>query len=89
MRLGLIQGIITLCRGDGYENWCALMEPSLLRLLHTTSIHFTTVGPLGEHRGLRQSCHARIATLLERLRREREPLWRYLTANVPVVLETA
>lgn len=89
MRLGLIQGIIALCRHNGHEDWCALMEPSLLRLLRATSIHFTAVGPLVEHRGLRQICHARVTAVLERLRREREPLWRYLTADVPAVLETA
>ena len=81
MRLALIQGIFTLCREDGHEHWCALMEPSLLRLLRATSIHFVPVGSIVEHRGLRQPCHTGIAAVLERIRREREPLWRYFTAG--------
>ena len=79
MRLALMRGIVALCREGAHATWCALMEPGLLRLLRASSIHFTPVGPLVEHRGLRQSCHAEVAGVLEHIRREKEPLWRYLT----------
>lgn len=81
MRLALMQGIVTLCREGGHASWCALMEPALLRLLRASSIHFTPAGPLVEHRGLRQPCHAGVGGVLERIRRENEPLWRYLTGG--------
>lgn len=81
MRLALMRGIVALCREGAHTTWCALMEPGLLRLLRASSIHFTPVGPLVEHRGLRQSCHAEVAGVLERIRREKEPLWRYLTGE--------
>lgn len=81
MRLALMQGVVTLCREGGHASWCALMEPGLLRLLRASSIHFTPTGPLVEHRGLRQPCHAEIGGVLERIRREKEPLWRYLTGG--------
>lgn len=81
MRLALMRGIVALCREGVHATWCALMEPSLLRLLRASSIHFTPVGPLVEHRGLRQSCHAEVAGVLDRIRREKEPLWHYLTGE--------
>lgn len=81
MRLALLRGVVALRGEDDHTNWCALMEPSLLRLLQASSIYFTPVGPLVEHRGLRQSCHADATGVLERIRREREPLWRYIVGG--------
>lgn len=41
MRLGLIQGAVRLSAEAGHTHWLAVMEPSLLRLLRATGLHFS------------------------------------------------
>ena len=60
LRLGLLRGILRVSRGIGLTHWCALMEPSLIRLLAATGVQFTPVGPKVEAFGQRQPCVARI-----------------------------
>ena len=81
LRLGLMQGVVRLSGLMGLTQWCAVMEPSLLRLLRASGIHFQPLGPAIEHHGLRQPCTAPIGALLVRLRHERPQVWDYVTAT--------
>jgi N-acyl-L-homoserine lactone synthetase len=78
-RLALVKGLVHLSAALGVTHWCAVMEPTLLRLLRMTSIHFHPLGPLIEYHGPRQPCFNRLDHLLDTILRERPPLWRYLT----------
>ena len=60
MRLLLLRGILQASQAMGLTHWCALMEPSLIRLLSATGLQFNAVGPAVEAYGLRQPCWARI-----------------------------
>ena len=79
MRMALIKGLIRLSGELGITHWCAVMEPTLLRLLRMTSIYFHPLGPLVDYHGLRQPCFNRLDLLLEALYAERPALWDYLT----------
>ena len=79
LRLGLMQGVLRLSGPMGLTHWCAVMEHALLRLLRLSAVHFQSLGPAVEHRGLRQPCWASIDALLTRVRREHSALWDYLT----------
>ena len=60
LRLGLLQGILRASKGMGLTHWCALMEPSLMRLLGATGVKFVPLGPMVEAYGQRVPCAARI-----------------------------
>jgi N-acyl-L-homoserine lactone synthetase len=81
VRLGLMQGIVRLSQELHLTHWCAIMEPSLLRLLRMTAIYFSPMGPLVEHHGIRQPSYGNVHTVLERLRREQPDIWDYVTLN--------
>lgn len=44
MRLCLIRGLVQLSAEIELTHWCAIMERTLLRLLHATGIYFVPVG---------------------------------------------
>jgi N-acyl amino acid synthase of PEP-CTERM/exosortase system len=77
--LGLIQEVTRQSVALGITHWAAVMEPKLMRMLASIGIHFTPVGPLVSHHGLRQPSYGCIATVLERLRRERPDHWMVVT----------
>ncbi len=79
MRLGLMQSIVRMSVRHGITDWCAVMEPKLLRMLATMSIHFEPLGPVVAYHGQRQPCYSNIVTLLKRVRRERHAYWELLT----------
>ena len=79
--LGLIQEVLRQSNALGLTHWAAVMEPKLLRMLALMGIHFTPVGPLVSHHGLRQPSYACIAQVLERLKRERPDHWMVVTDN--------
>ena len=79
LRLSLVQGAVRISRSLGLTHWCAAMEPSLLRLLQSTGIHFQRLGPLVEYHGIRQPAYADVASMLERMRREQPALWAFVT----------
>lgn len=64
LRLGLMRGILKVSRELGLTHWCALMEPSLLRLLQSSGVRFVPRGPIVEAYGLRQPCFAQISAVL-------------------------
>ena len=78
LRLSLVQGAIRVSRSLGLTHWCAAMEPSLLRLLTSTGIHFQRLGPLVEYHGIRQPASADIANLLDRMYGEQPELWAFV-----------
>ena len=79
MRMGLIRGLVRLSAELGVTHWCAVMEPTLLRLLSMTAIYFEPLGPVVEYHGLRQPCFSRLDRLLERVKQGRPEIWDYLT----------
>lgn len=81
MRLGLVQGLIHASRDLGITHWCAIMEPTLLRLLGMTGLHFSPIGPMVSYHGAAQPCYNSIAALLSGVRKERPPIWDYLISN--------
>lgn len=89
LRLGLVRGAVLLSARLGVTHWCALMEPTLLRLLRLSGIRFEPLGPAVEHRGIRQPCWAAVSDLLDGVRRERPAVWDYLTEGGAVRLDKA
>jgi N-acyl-L-homoserine lactone synthetase len=79
VRLGLMQGIIRLSGELGLTHWCAIMEPTLLRLLQMNAIYYSSLGPIVEHHGLRQPSFASIAAVVDRARSEQPDVWNYCT----------
>ena len=65
IRLYLLRGILAASQDLGLTHWCALMEPSLIRLLAATGIQFEAIGPLVDAHGHRQPCVARIDAAVE------------------------
>jgi len=81
LRLALIQGAVWLSAEAGHTHWLAVMEPTLLRLLRATGIHFMPLGPLVEHHGLRQPTVAELVPMLARLAEEQPVVWDFVTRN--------
>ena len=81
MRLGLIQALVRMSAAHGITHWCAVMEPTLLRMLDAMAIRFTPIGPLVEHHGVRQPCSCDIAEALRAVKQERPSFWDVLTCG--------
>lgn len=79
LALGLIETLIRMSVEKGMTHWCAVMEPTLLRLLTRLGIHFDPIGPLIEYHGRRQPCYIPLEVLLPRVRRERPDVWDVIT----------
>jgi N-acyl-L-homoserine lactone synthetase len=79
LRLLLVQGVVRLSAELGITHWVAVMEPSLLRLLKGSGIHFNPIGNPIEYHGLRQCCYAKIDSLLARVYEDRPDIWDLLT----------
>jgi len=79
VRLGLLQGVIRLSSELGLTHWCAIMEPTLLRLLQMNAIHYLPLGPLVKYHGLRQPSYANISKVVNRARSEQWDVWNYCT----------
>jgi N-acyl amino acid synthase of PEP-CTERM/exosortase system len=81
MRLGLMQAVVAMSRTLGISHWCAVMEPTLLRILSATAMGFESVGPLVNYHGLRQPCYGDIGTILKRLRARSAEAWDLITVG--------
>jgi N-acyl amino acid synthase of PEP-CTERM/exosortase system len=86
--LGLMAVALRMIQGTDIDHVCAIMEPSLLRLLARLGIHFTAIGPMVDYHGLRQPCGVPVDELFAVMQRERPDVWevitdrgRYLTAS--------
>lgn len=79
MTLGLIESLVRMSVQNRITYWCAVMEPTLLRLLSRLGIYFDPIGPLVDYHGRRQPCFIKLSTLLTRVARERPDVWEVLT----------
>lgn len=79
MTLGLIESLVRMSVQHRITYWCAVMEPTLLRLLSRLGIYFDPIGPLVDYHGRRQPCYIKVSTLLARVARERPDVWEVLT----------
>ncbi len=77
--LGLIRGLIGASIDRGITHWCLVVEPALLRFLSGLGFHFEPLGPVVEYHGVRQPCHADLATLIQGVLRERPEVWEVIT----------
>ena len=65
----------------GVTHWCAVMEPTLLRMLAGMAIRFKPIGVAVEYHGLRQPCICSIAEILQDVKHERPAFWEVLTCG--------
>ena len=79
LRLGLIQALIRMSVQRGVTHWCAVMEPSLLRILAGMAIRFEPLGPPIAYHGLRQPCFCHVGKMLRDVEKERPAFWNVLT----------
>jgi N-acyl amino acid synthase of PEP-CTERM/exosortase system len=79
--LGLIQATTAMLAKAGAKYLCAVMEPTLLRMLKRLGLHFTHLGPLVEYHGQRQPCYADWDALLARVWVERRDVWELITRD--------
>jgi N-acyl amino acid synthase of PEP-CTERM/exosortase system len=79
LSLGLMSAALQLGTQLGMDHACAVMEPSLLRLLSRFGLHFAPLGPVVDYHGQRQPCHTSVADLIARLERERHDVWEVIT----------
>lgn len=79
LSLGLIESLVRMSVQNGVTHWCAVMEPTLLRLLTRLGIHFDPIGPLIDYHGRRQPCYIPLEKLLPRTQRERPDVWDVIT----------
>ena len=79
LRLALVRGLVDLSGELGLTHWCAMMEPSLLRLLRATAMHFEAHGPLVDHHGMRQPSFTSLDAFLGRVEREHPAIWDFVT----------
>jgi N-acyl amino acid synthase of PEP-CTERM/exosortase system len=79
MTLGLMTTALRLSMPHRIRHVCAVMEPTLLRLLRRFGIRFEPLGQPVEYYGLRQPCYADLAELLARCAVERPEIWRVIT----------
>lgn len=78
-RFSLMQGVLRISLDMGLTHWCAIMEPTLLRLLHASSVCFRSLGAPVEHHGLRQPAWLEISDVLDHARYEEPEAWNYVT----------
>ena len=77
--LGLMRSVVAMTREAGMTHLCAVMEPSLLRLLKKLGIHINDLGPRIDYHGHRQPCFAHLDALLARTWVEQREVWQILT----------
>lgn len=71
MALGLMGAVFKICGDNGIHQACAVMEPSLIRMLDKLGIHFKSIGSPIEYHGTRQVTYINDKDMLESLKNER------------------
>jgi N-acyl amino acid synthase of PEP-CTERM/exosortase system len=79
MRLGLFRGLVHMSMIHGITHWCAVMEPTLLRMFTAMAIRPEPLGPMVEYHGLRQPCYIDLHEMLDTMMRERPAMWEVMT----------
>lgn len=77
--LGLMQAIVAMAAKAGVTHLCAVMEPTLLRMLSRLGIHFIPLGPQVDYHGRRQPCFSYLDAQLARIWLERPDVWELIT----------
>ena len=77
MSLGLIRGLFGICIEHEITHLAAVMEPSLIRILHRLGLRFVPIGGTVMHRGLRQPCFAELDELIRHSRETDSIVWQY------------
>jgi N-acyl amino acid synthase of PEP-CTERM/exosortase system len=81
MALGLMAMAFRMSLSSGSDFLCAVMEPSLIRLLSRFAIRWQEVGPLLDYHGLRQPCIARVDEMAATVAAERPDIWEFITQS--------
>jgi N-acyl amino acid synthase of PEP-CTERM/exosortase system len=77
--LGLMASALEIgCERD-IDHVCAIMEPSLLRLLAKFGIFFTPIGSMIEHHGMRQPSYSTVSDVLAGIQKHRPEIWELIT----------
>jgi N-acyl amino acid synthase of PEP-CTERM/exosortase system len=79
LRLALIQGAIMLSAEAGHTHQLAVMEPTLVRLMRATGIHFVPLGPQVDYHGWRQPVVADLVPTLAGLAINQPVVWDFIT----------
>jgi N-acyl amino acid synthase of PEP-CTERM/exosortase system len=79
MALGLMAMAFRMSMASGSRYLCAIMEPTLIRLLLRFGIRWQEVGPLRDYHGLRQACVAEIDAMAASISSERPDIWEFMT----------
>ena len=77
--LGLLRMAIEMAVVNRVDYLCAVMEPSLLRMLARCGIYFENLGKCIDYHGLRQPCYAHVITLLDGIKANRPDVWEIIT----------
>ena len=79
MALGLMAMAFRMSLESRSRYLCAIMEPTLIRLLCRFGIRWQEVGPPRDYHGLRQPCVAEIAEMAVTVAAERPDIWDFMT----------
>ena len=79
--LGLMQAVLAMASKSGMTHICAVMEPTLLRMLRRLGMVMPSIGPVVEYHGLRQPCYGHLDTGLARVWIQRPEVWELLTCD--------
>lgn len=79
MTLGLMMAALQIGIERGLSHACAVVEPTMFRLLARHGIELTPVGPAVDHHGLRQPCYLVAEELLADLAVRRPEIWEVIT----------
>ncbi len=83
--LSLMQFLLRQAVDNGATHYTAVMEEKLLRMLASMGLHFTPVGPMVSHHGLRQPCISYIPEMMERCRAEQPQYWDVITDGGEII----
>ena len=75
LSVGLLQGALKLSLRHGVTHMCAIIDPSLLRLLGRFGLHFQPIGEPVNYHGVRQPCIAELDALLHSAAEEQPDIW--------------
>jgi len=79
--LGLMQAVVAMASKSGMTHVCAVMDPTLLRMLRRLGMIMPSIGPEVDYHGRRQPCYAHLATGLARVWMQRPDVWELLTSD--------
>jgi N-acyl amino acid synthase of PEP-CTERM/exosortase system len=79
--IGLMLAVSRLSLANGISHLCAVMAPSLLRLLRGFGMEFSKLGPVVDYHGRRQPCFATVNDLFDGLKRRAPEYYDYIRLN--------